>query len=60
MPLKTETRKLPQDCIELACPKCGGRAREAPAKGLNDCIFQCGVCGMQFEAVIQISWTEEK
>ena len=58
MPIKSETRKLPPDCIEPACPKCGGRSREAPAQGLNDCVYQCGMCGFLFEAVITISWSE--
>jgi len=59
MAIKSKTLALPEE-IEPHCPKCGQRCRTKVPAGLNDCVYECGDCGMQFEAVIELSWNEDE
>ena len=58
MPIKTKTMSLPEE-IEPHCPKCGQRCRATVSAGFNEDVFECPDCGMLFEAVIELSWTEK-
>lgn len=56
MPVESKNLPLPEE-IEPHCPKCGQRCRKAGKKGLNYDIYACPDCGLQFEATIQILWS---
>lgn len=58
MPIKTRTISLPEE-IEPHCPNCGQACRKRIKVRLNKDVYECGACGMQFEAVIELSWTED-
>jgi transcription elongation factor Elf1 len=55
MPIQKEVRELPEE-LEPACPRCGQRCRCISKGRMNECIYGCGDCGLQFEAVIELSW----
>ena len=57
MPIKSKSIKVPEE-FEPNCPKCGGASRNTTPQGLNEDLFQCSVCGLVFEAVIDLSWVE--
>ncbi len=56
--IQSETRKLPDE-LKPTCPQCGQRSVLKSDVRLDDCIYECPNCTLQFEATIEISWDSE-
>ena len=55
MAIQSMTLQIPDE-VHPNCPKCGSECRLSGGNSINDCIYECGNCGLQFEATIALSW----
>jgi len=55
MPIETEAKSIPND-IAIRCPQCGQASRKVD---ITKDIYECPNCTLQFEALIELSWSSK-